>query len=143
MLRSLYPSVWVNDAYTFDYKKMFAEFDEGMFVAYTFDISDSQRYQLIRTESSIKVHKTLLDLEKWMWEHNRSTALSFGAGSCKLCKGGCGKEKCNNPYMSRSPIEATGINVLKTAKKFGLDIKFPADSQLLRVGLIIWQNPTE
>jgi len=48
-----------------------------------------------------------LKMEKLLWEKNNSTAISFIGGSCKLCKNGCGSDKCNNPYMARSPLEAT------------------------------------
>lgn len=124
-----------------DYKKMFSEFDEGMFVAYTFDATNKAQYETIRNESSVTLHKTLLKIEKWFYDHNSSTAISFGAGSCKLCKGGCGKERCNNPYMSRSPLESTGVNIVKTAAQFGIDIRFPTDEKLMRVGLVVWQEP--
>ena len=73
-------------------------------------------------------------------ENNHSTVLSFGAGSCKLCKNGCGKDGCNNPYLARSPLEATGCNVEKTLKKYGVDITFPATNHLLLIGLVLWQD---
>lgn len=123
-----------------DYKKMFEEFDEGAFVILSYDINDVNEYDEIRNNSSVVLHKLLLSMEKWMWDNNRSTALSFGAGSCKLCRGGCGPDKCNNPYMSRSPIEATGVNVIKSAKKYDIDVKFPTKDNLKRIGLIVWQN---
>lgn len=123
-----------------NYQKMFSEYDEGIFVGLTFEIKNDKHYQEVRNDSSVVLHKTLLAVEKWMWDHNRSTAISFGAGSCKLCKGGCGKEKCNNPYMSRSPLEATGVNVVKSAQKYGIDIRFPAHERMMRVGLVVWQN---
>lgn len=123
-----------------DYKKMVAEYDYGMFVVYSFDIGSDDDYSAIRTESSLRLHRTLLDLEKWLWNNNSANAISFGGGSCKLCKGGCGKEKCNNPYMSRSPIEATGISVVKSTKKYGIQIAFPTDKKMVRCGLILWQE---
>lgn len=123
-----------------DYPKMFSEYDEGLFVYYHFDLTNDAQFESIRSESSVILHKTLLQLEKWFFEHNSPTAISFGAGSCKLCKGGCGKDRCNNPYMSRSPLEATGVNVIKTAAKFGVEVKFPPDSTLMRIGLIMWQD---
>lgn len=126
-----------------DYPKMFAEYDEGMFVSLSYNIVDKSAYAEIRNTSSVVLHKMLLALEKWMWEHNSSNAISFGAGSCKLCKGGCGKEKCNNPYMSRSPLEATGVNVIKSARKAGIEICFPTDKKLMRVGLLLWQYEEE
>lgn len=123
-----------------DFKKMMSEFECGLFVILKYDITSKEEYDSIRNESSVTLHKLLLSLEKWMWNHNCSTALSFIGGSCKLCKGGCGKEKCNNPYMSRSPIEATGINVIKSAQKYGVDITFPTNTQMLRIGLLLWQE---
>ncbi len=126
-----------------DYQRMFSEYDEGVFIALTYDISSKEHYEEIRNDSSVILHKLLLTVEKWMWDHNRANAVSFGAGSCKLCKGGCGKEHCNNPYMSRSPIEALGVHVVKSARKYGIKIDFPADKKLTRIGLVVWQNVEE
>ena len=122
-----------------NYPKMFSEFDEGLFVALTYDIVDKVSYEEIRSESSVTLHKLILTLEKWMWNHNASNAISFIAGSCKLCRGGCGKDKCNNPYMSRSPLEATGVNVIKSAHKAGIDVRFPTENKMIRIGLLLWQ----
>jgi predicted metal-binding protein len=55
-----------------------------------------------------------------------------------LCKNGCGADKCNNPYLSRAPVEATGLNVLKTAAKYGIDIIFPPKETMFRIGMILW-----
>lgn len=126
-----------------DYQKMMAEYDAGLFVALSYDIADKEEYNAVRTESSVTLHKLLLSLEKWMWNHNSSNAISFTAGSCKLCKGGCGKERCNNPYMSRSPLEATGVNVVKSARKYGIDVRFPTDKKMMRIGLLLWQEEEE
>lgn len=123
-----------------DYKKMMEEYDQGLFVVLRYDIEEESSYTDIRNESSVTLHKILLSLEKWMWNHNQSTAISFIGGSCKLCKGGCGKEKCNNPYMSRSPLEATGVHVVKSAHKYGIDVRFPTDKQMMRIGLLLWQE---
>ena len=123
-----------------DYPKMMAEYDSGLFVVLRYDLTEEGEYESIRSESSVTLHKLLLSLEKWMWRHNCPTALSFIGGSCKLCKGGCGKERCNNPYMSRSPIEATGVHVIKSARKYGIDIDFPTDTKLMRIGLLLWQE---
>ena len=84
------------------------------------------------------LHHTILDLEKYLWDNNNSTAISFIGGSCKLCKNGCGSEHCNNPYKARSPLEATGLNVVKTAEKCGIDINFPPDGAIIRIGMILY-----
>ena len=123
-----------------DYPKMFREFDEGLFVVLKYVFSSNGDYVIARRESSISLHKILLSLEKWMWLHNRATALSFGGGSCKLCKNGCGVNSCNNPAMSRSPLEETGCNIIKTIKKYDININFPPMKFLTRVGLLLWQN---
>ena len=123
-----------------DYKKMMGEYDAGMLVAISYEYESREEYANIRNESSVSLHKTILALEKWMWNHNKSNAISFIGGSCKLCKGGCGKDKCNNPYMARSPLESIGINIVKSAKKYGIDISFPTDKMLMRIGLIVWQE---
>lgn len=65
-------------------------------------------------------------------------AVSFIGGSCKLCKNGCGKDKCNNPYLSRTPVEAIGINVVKSAKENGISITFPPENDIIRIGLLLW-----
>lgn len=123
-----------------DYPKMVQEYDFGLFVYLTYQINNAEEYSSIRNESSVALHKLLLSLEKWMWNHNCSNAISFTAGSCKLCKNGCGKDKCKNPYMSRSPLEAIGVNVIKSARKYGIDVRFPTDKKLMRIGLLLWQE---
>lgn len=126
-----------------DYKAMVKEFDAGLFVYYRYVIDENTDYGSVREESGIMLHRKLLSLEKWMWNRNCSNAVSFIGGSCRLCRDGCGKEKCNNPYMSRSPLEAIGVNVVKSAGKYGIRIRFPADQVLMRLGLLLWQEPEE
>lgn len=42
--------------------------------------------------------------------------------------------------MSRSPIEAVGINIVKSMKQYGISVDFPTDQMLKRIGLILWQE---
>ena len=123
-----------------NFEKMVKEYDSGLLVVLAYRITDKNDYPVIRNDSSIELHKLLLSLEKWMWNCNSSNAISFIGGSCKLCKNGCGKEHCNNPYMSRSPLEAIGVDVVASAKKYGIDIRFPTDKELKRIGLLLWQE---
>lgn len=120
-----------------DYKKMFTEFSSGALIYLKMPV-DGKNYNDIRTNSSLILHKGLLRMEKYFWNQNNSTCLSFIGGSCKLCKGGCGEKKCNNPYSARSPLEAMGINIIETAKKYNLNITFPSDKYMIRCGLIVW-----
>ena len=123
-----------------NYKKMMNEYDSGLALILSFSIVKQSDYDKIRNESSVALHKLLLELEKWLYNHNSSNALSFIGGSCKLCKGGCGKEKCNNPYMARSPLEALGINIIKSMRQYDIAIDFPTDKVMKRIGLLLWQE---
>ena len=113
----------------------------GLATILSMNITSQSDYNKIRNDSSVILHKALLDLEKWLYHHNSSNAISFIGGSCKLCKGGCGKEKCNNPNMSRAPLEAIGVNIIKSMKQYGIDITFPTEKAIKRVGLLLWQEP--
>lgn len=120
-----------------DYKKMIMEYENCAFIYVAMPLGENG-YKMIRTESSVYLHRALLMCEKWLYEHNKSTALAFIGGSCKLCKNGCMAEHCANPYESRSPVEALGINVVKSAAKVGIDVKFPVTERMMRIGLLLW-----
>lgn len=120
-----------------DYKKMMLEYNQGLFVKLEMPFDDNN-YQEIRARSTNDLHKSLLRMEKVLWEHDFPLAISFIGGSCKLCKNGCGKERCNHPYAARMPVEAAGINVVKSVEKCGIHIAFPPNGSLTRVGLLLW-----
>lgn len=120
-----------------DGKKMLSEFDHSAFIWVEMPIEE-ENYTMVRHDSSVILHRALLECEKWLWEHDNSTALSFIGGSCKLCKNGCAPNRCANPYQSRSPVEALGINVVKSAEIFGIDVKFPPTEYMMRIGLLLW-----
>lgn len=120
-----------------NYKKMLSEFTCAAFIFLEKSLRNVD-YSTVRNDSSVELHKALLECEKWLWEHNNSTALSFIGGSCKLCKNGCAVDKCVNPYLARIPVEALGINVVKSAENYGINIKFPPKGTILRIGLLLW-----
>lgn len=120
-----------------DGKKMLAEFDNAAFIWIKMQIVNDN-FAVARNDSSVILHRALLECEKWLWKHNNSTALSFIGGSCKLCKNGCAPNRCANPYQSRSPVEALGINVVKSAELFGINIIFPPTEYMMRLGLLLW-----
>ena len=121
-----------------DYKKMMSEFSHGAFVKVELPFTECN-FQDIRNQTTNDLHQILLYLEHFLWNHDHPMALSFLGGSCKLCKGGCSTERCNNPYLSRVPLEATGVNVIKTVEEqTGLHLSFPPKDTLKRVGLLLW-----
>ena len=71
----------------------------------------------------------LLDLESAAFSLGYTFATVFFAGRCMLCEKCNVKEGiCRNPIISRFSAEAMGINLLKTAKNAGIDLKFDLDS---------------
>ena len=120
-----------------DYPKLFDEYDRAAVVICKVFVNDKD-FEEKRSQSTNTIHRSLLYLEGELYKCNNSLALSFIGGSCKLCKNGCNKERCVNPYISRMPWEATGCNVIKTLENIGLEIKFPITDTLHRYGLILW-----
>lgn len=120
-----------------DYKKMICEYNYGAFIYIKMPFNNGD-FSEKRSESSIILHRCLLAMEKYLYDHNEPMVTSFIGGSCKLCKNGCGTDKCNNPYNARSPLESIGVNVIKSAALYGLDITFPPKDFIIRVGLILW-----
>lgn len=118
-----------------DYEAVLNEYKNLAILKYERSFCNDE-FDLIRAESTNEVHRTLLMLEKYLYEQNKSLAISFIGGSCKLCKI-CGKERCNNPGMARIPLEATGINVIKSLANIGINIEFPLKSKFFRFGLIV------
>lgn len=120
-----------------DYKNLVKEFENAVIIYTKMDFT-KENYEEIRHLSSVVVHKTILKAEKILLENGESLFVSFVGGSCKLCKNGCSPDKCRNPGLARIPMEATGINVIKTVSKYGIDIKFPVSTSLYRIGLILF-----
>lgn len=117
-----------------DYEKMMNTYNFGLLVILKMKITKNN-FDRIRKESTIKLHKTLLELEKKAFGMNNYYALSFIGGSCKLCNE-CGP-KCKYPKAARVPLESTGVDVVKTVKKQGISLEFPPLGYLHRVGLLL------
>lgn len=120
-----------------NYKKILAEYENLAILKYEQRVNKNN-FEDIRNKSTNDVHKKLLELECFLYQKNRSMAISFIGGSCKLCKDGCGKEQCSNQGKARIPLEATGINIIKTLGNIGIIVRFPIENILCRFGLIAW-----
>lgn len=120
-----------------DYPKMFHEYENAAVIIYKACVT-AENFETQRQQTTNIIHKALLSLEKYLYDHNNCMAISFIGGSCKLCKNGCNKEKCANPYLSRMPWEATGCNVIASLKKIGIEVSFPIKDTLYRYGLLLF-----
>ena len=120
-----------------DYRKAILEYD-NMLLVYCKMPFTKEKFDIVRRDSTNLLHRALLDAEKLLWENNYPLAVCFIGGSCKLCAQGCDPDRCRQPTLSRIPIEAAGINVVKSAESLGLKISFPPKDCIWRVGLLLW-----
>jgi predicted metal-binding protein len=120
-----------------DYVEMINEYDNILIIGCSYKTNEDN-YSDIRYKSTNEIHKSLLILEKVLWKNNFPMAISFIGGSCKLCKNGCAEDKCRNPSKARIPIEATGINVIKTLENINIKLDFSNNLQISRYGMILW-----
>ena len=67
-------------------------------------------------------------------------AAGLVGGSCVLCERcveGKSSEACRHPFRARPPMEAVGIDVVKTAQKAGLPIHLSSSKNVVWTGLIL------
>ena len=119
-----------------DYEKIFKSFKYGMFCWVRYEFNNKEEFDAVRTKSTNDLHLKILKLERQAFDMGHHYAMAFIGGSCKLCKE-CAQGQCRNPAKSRVPMESTGIDVCKTMKKYGLDLKFPVEHELYRIGLLL------
>lgn len=112
----------------------------GVLIAkkYNYNIAD---FDCKREESGPRMQNILLFLEQQAFQRNYYWALSFTGGSCRMCQKCSGTFSCNAPEKGRIPLEAIGVDVMKTCEKFNIPISdFPLknkDGILYRVGLFL------
>jgi predicted metal-binding protein len=119
-----------------NYQEIINEYGNKAIVIIKLNINNN--FDEIRNKSTLLLHHCLLMLEQYLWNNNNSLSVSFIGGSCKLCKNGCAEKRCMNKGLSRIPMEALGINVIKTLQNININIQFPITEELVRCGLILW-----
>jgi len=120
-----------------DYRAVLAEYGTRLLVWCEMPITEDE-YETVRRDSTNTLHRALLSAEKHLWDRGIPLTATFIGGSCKLCVGGCDPNRCRQPRLARIPLEATGVNVMKTATAAGFEVMFPPKARLVRVGLIAW-----
>jgi predicted metal-binding protein len=68
----------------------------------------------------------MLELERIAFKAGNPLALAFINGSCRLCET-CNVKAgiCVHPTQARIPEHAVGVNMVKTAERAGMPIRFP------------------
>jgi predicted metal-binding protein len=56
---------------------------------------------------------------------------------CELCVEDKSSEACRHPFRARPPMEAVGIDVVKTAQKAGLPIHLSSPKNVVWTGLVL------
>ena len=121
------------------YKHLTCVYKYGILFIERFEIDDVANWKRLGKESSLKIHKEILNYRNKLITTGHPFVVGFGAGSCKTC------EKCSFPCRfpetSLIPIEGTGINVIQLAKAIAkINIKFPIEKQgfFYRIGMVLY-----
>jgi predicted metal-binding protein len=117
------------------FKKVIRTYKHGV-VYYELFKADKENWETLRKESSLKIHKHILAERNRLINNGHYFYLALGAGSCKLCQT-C-FFPCKKPSESLIPIEGTGIDLVATMKKYGINIEFPIKNSYYRFGGLLY-----
>lgn len=80
----------------------------------------------------------MLELERTAFNAGNPFALAFVNGSCRLCET-CNVKAgiCIHPTQARIPEHAVGVNMVKTAEKAGMPIRFPVQGHPELMALLL------
>lgn len=80
----------------------------------------------------------MLELERTAFNAGNPFALAFVNGSCRLCET-CNVKAgvCVHPTQARIPEHAVGVNMVKTAEKAGMPIRFPVQGHPELMALLL------
>ncbi|MFX0099740.1 MAG: DUF2284 domain-containing protein [Candidatus Hodarchaeota archaeon] len=67
-------------------------------------------------------HEQVASLERAIFLDGYHAALGLACGPCPICKK-CNLKQCANPRLARPSMEACGIDVYKTARNAGFEIR--------------------
>ena len=80
----------------------------------------------------------MLELERTAFNAGNPFALAFINGSCRLCETCNVKESiCIHPTQARIPEHAVGVNMVATAAKAGMPIRFPVQGHPELMALLL------
>jgi predicted metal-binding protein len=101
-------------------------------------IADYSLGILARFGRGVHVTQAMVEIERQIFLRNYYKAISFGAGSCRLCKE-CALSVCNMPKLARPSMEACGIDVYATVTNNGFPIHVLAskDGNMNCYGLVL------
>ncbi len=94
---------------------------------------------LVHCEPGVRVKELVVKLELEAFLANYDKAFAFGAGPCFLCEECAFEEGCRHPREARPAMEASGIDVFKTARQagFAIDVCRGRDDEQHYYGLVL------
>ena len=99
-----------------------------------------KQYRDLHRPFKLKLLRIVETVESAAFKQGMRFASGFVGGSCILCKR-CVDDKssqpCRHPFRARPPMEAVGIDVIKTASNAGLPITLSSSSNVLWTGLVL------
>ena len=114
------------------FKLFFQRYKRGIILIKCYELNEVNR-ELSTREMTQKI----IDLENEYKHQGFYYTAGFIGGSCKECEK-CPNSGCANIQRSRIPIEATGIDVIKTCEKIGCKLERPGYRNMFcRVGLVL------
>lgn len=88
----------------------------------------------------LKLLEVVESVERAAFKHGLRFATGLVGGSCVLCEE-CVEDKtseaCRHPFRARPPMEAVGIDVIKTAEAVGFPIQLSSSMNVRWTGLIL------
>jgi len=86
-------------------------------------VKSYKRAILIHGKEHVDVSKIAVKLEREIFLGGYYKAFAFGSGPCRLCSDCNIHKSCKNPDLARPAMEASGIDVFKTARSNGFKIE--------------------
>ncbi|MEI6795753.1 MAG: DUF2284 domain-containing protein [Methanomassiliicoccales archaeon] len=101
-------------------------------------LAGDKPYRIAMAHSMRSMAEILSALEKDCLGMGYRFALGLGGGACSYCAQCVGPGgECRHPFKARPSIEAMGVDVVATAAKAGVPIKFPATDDPVWTALLL------
>lgn len=102
------------------------------------DLDSNEVYTRAMKDAVKRMTTQLNSLEGDAMKMGYRFATAFSGGPCSLCDECVGiGGRCRHPFMARPSMEAVGIDVIATAARSGVPIKYPAESTATLTGLLL------
>lgn len=119
-----------------DFRNALSGYEKGILVRVDDTLTGENRDPF---RSAGRLHELINSGEKEAFLMGYRFAAGFIGGCCRLCEtcAAVTGEACRVPFRARPSMESMGIDVIETAKRAGLSIKFPVRDRVSWIGLIL------